>query len=64
LPLAVRLLADGGTCLFLKGGRVEEELAAAERDWAMTVQRVPSQTSADGVVLRLSGLRPAGLGRG
>jgi 16S rRNA (guanine527-N7)-methyltransferase len=36
---------------------VEEELTAADRDWAMTVTRVPSQTAADGVVLRLSDLR-------
>lgn len=57
LPLAARLLTDDGVCLLLKGAKVEDELAAAERDWAMTVDRVPSRTSADGVVLRLTGLR-------
>ena len=57
LPLAARLLAPDGVCLFLKGAKVEDELAATEPDWAMTVERFPSQTSPDGVVLRLSGLR-------
>jgi 16S rRNA (guanine527-N7)-methyltransferase len=57
LPLATRFLTDDGVCLLLKGARVEEELAAADRGWTMTVGRVPSQTSADGVVLRVTGLR-------
>ena len=56
LSLAERFVADGGVCLLLKGAKVEAELAAAERDWAMDVTRVPSQTGADGVVLRISGL--------
>lgn len=45
LPLAARLLTDDGVCLFLKGAKVDEELAAAERDWTMDVKRVPSRTS-------------------
>ncbi|MEA2739479.1 MAG: rRNA (guanine527-N7)-methyltransferase [Acetobacteraceae bacterium] len=57
LPLAARFLTGDGVCLLLKGAKVEEELTAADRDWAMTVARVPSQTAADGVVLRLSDLR-------
>jgi len=57
LPLAARLLASDGVCLFLKGAKAEQELAAAGRDWTMVVQRVPSSTRIDGVVLRVSGLR-------
>jgi 16S rRNA (guanine527-N7)-methyltransferase len=57
LPLAARLLTDDGTCLFLKGAKAEDELAAAT-DWSMAVDRVPSQTSQDGVVLRITGLHP------
>ncbi|PPQ29975.1 16S rRNA (guanine(527)-N(7))-methyltransferase RsmG [Rhodopila globiformis] len=58
LPMVARLLAADGTCLLLKGAKVQEELEAAGRDWAMTVERTPSRTSADGVVLRLANLRP------
>jgi 16S rRNA (guanine527-N7)-methyltransferase len=57
LPLVAPLLAPDGTCLFLKGAKVSEEVAAAERDWAMTAERVPSRTAADGVVLRVRGVR-------
>nr|WP_294514701.1 16S rRNA (guanine(527)-N(7))-methyltransferase RsmG [uncultured Rhodopila sp.] len=57
LPLAARLLTDDGVCLLLKGAKAEEELAAAEKDWAMEVERVPSRTNPEGVVLRLAGLR-------
>jgi 16S rRNA (guanine527-N7)-methyltransferase len=57
LPLAARLLTGDGTGLLLKGARVDEELVAAERSWAMTVERMPSRTSADGVVLRVTALR-------
>jgi 16S rRNA (guanine527-N7)-methyltransferase len=57
LPLAARFLTRNGVCLLLKGAKVEEELAAAEHDWAMAVERVPSRTGADGVVLRIGDLR-------
>jgi 16S rRNA (guanine527-N7)-methyltransferase len=57
LPLAARLLTDDGVCLFLKGARVEDELAGTVGEWVMTVDRVPSRTRADGVVLHVSGLR-------
>jgi 16S rRNA (guanine527-N7)-methyltransferase len=57
LPLAAPLLAPDGVCLFLKGVKVEEELSEATRDWKVTVDRIPSQTSPEGMVLRLSGLR-------
>ena len=56
LPLAARFLTDDGVCLLPKGAKVEQELAAARRDWTMTVARVPSRTDASGVVLRVSGL--------
>jgi len=57
LPLSARFLTNGGICLLLKGAKVEDELAAAEQDWTMTVRRVASKTSADGVVLQVSGLQ-------
>jgi 16S rRNA (guanine527-N7)-methyltransferase len=57
LPLAARFLKVGGTCLFLKGAKVREELASAEVEWVMATDFVPSETSPDGVVLRVTGLR-------
>jgi 16S rRNA (guanine527-N7)-methyltransferase len=58
LPLATRFLAAEGIGLFLKGARADEELTEASRHWTMTVDRRPSQTSDDGVILIVSGLHP------
>ncbi len=62
LTLAARFLTPDGTCLFLKGAKVAEERAAAERTWTMAVESIPSDTGPDGVVLRIRSLRqkPAG----
>ena len=60
LGLALPLLAPGGICLFLKGARVEEELAAARRRWRMTVRRRRSRSAPEGVVLELGELAHAG----
>jgi 16S rRNA (guanine527-N7)-methyltransferase len=57
LPLAAPLLVPGGLCLLLKGAKVETEVADAEKDWEMTVRKTPSETSADGTVLSITGLR-------
>jgi 16S rRNA (guanine527-N7)-methyltransferase len=57
LPLAARFLAADGICLFLKGTTVGDELAAVEKDWAFTAARIKSETSSEGVVLRISLLR-------
>ncbi|HEX2943670.1 MAG TPA: 16S rRNA (guanine(527)-N(7))-methyltransferase RsmG [Rhodopila sp.] len=54
LPLVAPLLAPGGTCLLLKGAKVEDELVDAAQGWTMSVERIPSRTGPDGVVLRLS----------
>ena len=55
LDLGVRLLAPGGECWFLKGRDAEAELAAAvAAGWDMRVERIPSRTDPEGVILRLS----------
>jgi 16S rRNA (guanine527-N7)-methyltransferase len=51
LPLAARFLTDDGVCLLLKGARVEDELAEARRGRRLSVTRVPSRTSPEGVIL-------------
>jgi 16S rRNA (guanine527-N7)-methyltransferase len=62
LPLAARFVTPDGICLFLKGSTVEVELAAAERDWALTVARIGSETNPEGAVLRISLLQRKGAG--
>jgi 16S rRNA (guanine527-N7)-methyltransferase len=62
LPLAERFLTEKGMCLFLKGARVGEELAAVEALWSMETECVASETSPDGVVLRVVALRRKGDG--
>jgi 16S rRNA (guanine527-N7)-methyltransferase len=57
LPLAARLLAPDGVCLLLKGARVQEEFASVAGAWRMEVESLPSRTHADGVILRVRGLR-------
>ena len=57
LPLAARFRTADGVCLFLKGARLDQEVATAERDWTMTISRIPSQTSVDGVILRITDMR-------
>ena len=44
--------------LFLKGRNAESELTSAARSWHMKAQRIPSQTSSDGVVLKLTEVHP------
>jgi 16S rRNA (guanine527-N7)-methyltransferase len=51
LDLASPFLLAGGTCLFPKGARAESEIAEAERDWTMTLRRIPSATAPDAQIL-------------
>lgn len=53
LPLAVRHLAPDGACLFLKGARVEDELASVAGSWSFNLSRHPSQSGATGEILHL-----------
>jgi 16S rRNA (guanine527-N7)-methyltransferase len=60
LRLAKPLLNDDGFCLFPKTRAVETEIAEAERHWSMRVERLPSGTDANGVILRVGELRRRG----
>ena len=57
LPLAARFLTEDGTGLFPKGARAAEEVRDAATTWEMDVSTVPSQTTSDGTILRITGLR-------
>lgn len=45
---------DSGECLFLKGRGVDDELTLASKGWKMTIERIPSLSDSDGIILRLS----------
>ncbi len=54
LGYAEPLLTPDGECLFLKSRAVEKEIAEALSHWTMQIERIPSVTDADGVILRVS----------
>lgn len=56
LDLALPFLSPDGICLFLKGERVEAEIADAQKDWTMHLTQIPSRTSQAGRILRISRL--------
>jgi 16S rRNA (guanine527-N7)-methyltransferase len=53
LAHAERHLAPGGVALFPKGAGHEAEIAAALERWRFSVQKIPSRTDPDSVVLRI-----------
>lgn len=59
LAYATPFLAPGGTCLFLKGRSVDDELTSAARDWHMKVEKFASRTDGEAALLRISELRSA-----
>lgn len=58
LGWAAPLLTEDGHCLFMKSKAADAEIAKAERTWSMTVDRYPSTTDPDGVILRIGDLKP------
>jgi 16S rRNA (guanine527-N7)-methyltransferase len=60
LRLAKPLLTEDGFCLFPKSRAAEPEITEAERHWSMRIERIPSRTDPNGLILRVSELRPLG----
>lgn len=56
LTMSEPLLAKHGTCLFLKGSDVDSELTAASQSWNMNLERIPSVTDPNGVILKIGDL--------
>lgn len=50
--------SEDTVCLFPKGSKVADELAAAELAWNMTVEHFPSRSPSRGTILRLSRVMP------
>jgi len=61
LTYAEPFLRADSTCLFLKGGRVDEELTEAAKTWRMSVGRFPSLSDSSGTILRMKQVARAGL---
>ncbi len=57
LPLAARLLAENGECLFLKGAQADAELDEVRQDWHMELHRHESCTSPDATIFQICDLR-------
>jgi 16S rRNA (guanine527-N7)-methyltransferase len=57
LKLAAPLVDEKGTCLFLKGAQVEEELTQAQRRWTMRLERRASITDPAGNILVITQLK-------
>jgi 16S rRNA (guanine527-N7)-methyltransferase len=57
LGLAAPLVGEKGTCLFLKGAQVEEELTQAQRRWTMRLERRASITDPAGNLLVITHLK-------
>lgn len=53
LSLAAEFLQPSTQCLFLKGEKLEDELTAAAKDWKMTIERIPSRSDPNGIILRV-----------
>jgi 16S rRNA (guanine527-N7)-methyltransferase len=64
LPVLLRFakpsLTDDGFCLFPKTLAAESEITEAQRHWSMRIERLPSQTDGNGMILRISELQAAG----
>ena len=57
LAYAEPWLGKGAVGVFPKGKTWEEELTEAKKTWTFASETIPSQTSDDGVILRISELR-------
>ncbi|MCY4151504.1 MAG: 16S rRNA (guanine(527)-N(7))-methyltransferase RsmG [Aestuariivita sp.] len=52
-----RHLAPSGTALLMKGGKWQQEVAAARRLWHFDCEPIPSQTDSSAAILRVQGVR-------
>jgi 16S rRNA (guanine527-N7)-methyltransferase len=57
IELSRPLLAENGTCLFLKGRGVEEELTVTREKWDIRVKKHPSISDSDGTVLEIDNIK-------
>ena len=53
LGMAVPHLADGGTCVFMKGEAWAQELEVARQNWRFSCDAAPSKTNEKAAILRI-----------
>ena len=58
LPLVHRSMRPNGVALLLKGAHWRNELTAANKEWRIQMEEIPSLTNSSGVVLKLEGFNP------
>lgn len=49
-------MAPNTICLLHKGRQVDAEIDQARKRWTMTLEKIPSETDPDGVILRVEGI--------
>lgn len=54
LEYAAPLLSDAGFCLFLKGRRMEQELAVVQKKWMTQTEQYDSLTDPTGIILKIN----------
>jgi len=61
LALALPHLTPDGIALFPKGETADQEIKTAQSHWHMNVERCKNQNDPRGIILKVSGLRHAGI---
>ncbi len=59
LGLAAPHLAEGGTCVFMKGEAWAQELEAAQQNWRFSCDATPSKTNEKAAILRIKDIERA-----
>lgn len=59
LDFSERHLSENGVCLFLKGAKYQEEINQALDCWSFELDKIPSVTHADAVILKIGAIKRA-----
>ncbi len=57
IELSQPILAENGTCFFLKGRGVDEELTTTREKWDIRAKKHPSTSDSDGTVLEIDNIK-------
>ena len=54
---AIHILRPNGSCVFLKGKTIQEEIRVAQKKWRFDYELFPSQTSPDGHIIKINNIK-------